>query len=197
MPFESRKAMTWGPGRTPDQVRARGSDEIPTAVALNSGDEVPAPVKLVLIQSSHVVKVDKVSGKEWKDQSQEAQEAWAKCNGQSILFSTCNGTGVKEEIAVKVHASRMVFSDAESPEPKRRRVRADYVPPVEIHKNEAQEPAPSASQEDAGGEASADESAPPTPDPVDVEGTGLLEEAPAPKASKKTTKKKRGRPRKK
>lgn len=53
MPFEARKAMKWGPGINP--------------IPLAAGDEIPPPVKKVLLQNRHAAYVDEIKGKTWAE----------------------------------------------------------------------------------------------------------------------------------
>jgi hypothetical protein len=103
MPYRCEKDMLWGPGANPVQLRG--------------GDEVPAPVKKVLLDIKHVVEVklhSEITGKLWADQPVEAQKAWAECNGQSYLHEK-QADGTEKTVAVKVHPSQLVGAEEVTP----------------------------------------------------------------------------------
>lgn len=121
MPFVARKRMKWGPGRTP--------------VQLEPGDEVPLPIKKVLIQSRHVVLADSVSGILWADRPEDVRRAWAECNGISYLSEQRQGEDAPVEVASKSHPSRLVSAESEAPPvpPMRSEARSNpAVPPPSI-----------------------------------------------------------------
>lgn len=183
MPFEARKNMTWGPHRG--------------AVELRAGDEVPSPVKRNLFRNGFVVSVEAVAGKKWCDQPEAARTAWAEEGGTTRLIGVAK-EGEPPKVAIsKIHPTQLVAEGDDVPVSKRKRPL-----PTRVEAPDR----PLEPQEAAGGEVAgaADESAPPlATEPVDVEGTGLLEDTTAesvpqetaedaPK-TKKTSRFKRGR----
>lgn len=136
MPFEARKRMKWGPGRNP--------------VQLEPGDEVPAPIKKVLLQNRHVAVVESIDGVKWSERPEEVQRAWAECNGISYLVEKRQGEAEPVTVASKSHASRLVEDESEAPPVSARRRRAprlsSAVEPSPIaesaHEDEAEPDAP-------------------------------------------------------
>jgi hypothetical protein len=110
MPFEARKRMKWGPGRNPVQLEA--------------GDEVPLPIKRVLLQNEHVAKVESFPGVAWADRPEEVRKAWAECNGLSFLSEKRKGEADPVTVQAVSHPTRLVDDEASAPPVRSRRQRA-------------------------------------------------------------------------